>query len=169
MALDDMKGLLPGGIAGGRAALKALSKKEKQKLAKARAAKLRKKGMNSGPRKPLSSKMLTDKSVREGIRKDKAGKRKFGDRGMSGNEEIEKVTIDAGRQMATDEELIEQYGMDAPKARSFMTPENNPKIEKLGAGGMAKKKPVKKNMGGMMKYNKGGKVRGSGLARRKRT
>tara|TARA_R110000737_G_scaffold118_3_gene711 strand:+ start:366 stop:923 length:558 start_codon:yes stop_codon:yes gene_type:complete len=29
-------------------------------------------------------------------------------------------------------------------------------------GGMAKKKPVKKNMGGMMKYNKGGKVRGAG-------
>ena len=31
-------------------------------------------------------------------------------------------------------------------------------------GGMAKKKPVKKNMGGMMKYNKGGNVRGSGKA-----
>ena len=34
--------------------------------------------------------------------------------------------------------------------------------EGFRAGGMAKKKPVKKNMGGMMKYNKGGKVRGAG-------
>ena len=32
-----------------------------------------------------------------------------------------------------------------------------------------KKKPVKKNMGGMMKYANGGKVRGAGMARRKRT
>ena len=30
------------------------------------------------------------------------------------------------------------------------------------------KPPVKKNMGGMMKYGKDGKVRGCGLARRKR-
>ena len=132
---------------------------------KKRRARLRKKGMNSGPLKPRSSQMLTDKSVREGIRKHRAGKRKFGDRGTAGYEEIEKVAEDAGSQMATDEELIEQYGMDAPKARSFMTPENNPKIEKLGAGGMAKKKPVKKMGGGMMKYNKGGKVRGHGMAR----
>jgi hypothetical protein len=37
--------------------------------------------------------------------------------------------------------------------------------EGFRAGGMAKKKkPVKKNMGGMMKYNKGGKVRGAGKA-----
>ena len=31
-------------------------------------------------------------------------------------------------------------------------------------GGMAKK-PVKKNMGGMMNYSKGGKVRGYGMAK----
>ena len=169
MALDDMKGLLPGGIAGGEAALKALSKKEKQKLAKARAAKLRRKGMNSGSRKPLSSQMLTQKSRAEHQRRDREADREFGDRGVSGAESIVDIKDRTLDQRMTDRELIEQYGMDAPKARSFMTPENNPKIEKLGAGGMAKKKPVKKNMGGMMKYNKGGKVRGSGLARRKRT
>ena len=136
-----------------------------EKLAKARAAKLRRKGMDSGSRKPLSSRALERRSVQEAIRKDKAAKRKFGDRGTAGYEEIDKVAIDTGRQMDTDADLINEYGMDAPKARSFMTPENNPKIEKLGAGGMAKKKPVKKMGGGMMKYNKGGKVRGHGMAR----
>tara|TARA_R110000744_G_scaffold11416_1_gene34616 strand:+ start:422 stop:697 length:276 start_codon:yes stop_codon:yes gene_type:complete len=44
-------------------------------------------------------------------------------------------------------------------------PEDGREVDKIPK----KKKPKKKNMGGMMKYGKGGKVRGSGLARRKRT
>ena len=121
--------------------------------------------MDSGSRKPLSARELKDQSVTEAKRRDKEAERKFGDRGMSGFDEIRKVDKATAAQFATDSDLIDQYGMDAPKARSFMTPKNNPEIEKLGAGGMAKKKkPVKKNMGGMMKYNKGGKVRGAGKA-----
>jgi hypothetical protein len=38
----------------------------------------------------------------------------------------------------------------------------------LNKGGSVKKKPVKKNMGGMMKYKKGGKVRGVGRAVQKK-
>ena len=39
---------------------------------------------------------------------------------------------------------------------------------RLNKGGSVKKKPIKKNMGGMMKYKKGGKVkvRGAGIAER---
>ena len=42
--------------------------------------------------------------------------------------------------------------------------EDEMKLPTLAKGGVAKK-PVKKNMGGMMKYNKGGKVRGCGMAK----
>jgi hypothetical protein len=43
-----------------------------------------------------------------------------------------------------------------------IAPEEAPKKKKKEK---KKKKPVKKNMGGMMKYNKGGTVRGYGIAR----
>ena len=127
---------------------------------KKRRAKLNREGMNSGSLKPSSSKMLKSKSLSGATRRDKEAKRKFGDRGMSGFEEIEKVKANTAQQFGDNLDLIDQYGMDAPKARSFMTPKNNPKVKKLRAGGMAKKK--KMMGGGMMKYNKGGKVRGAG-------
>ncbi len=119
---------------------------------KKRRAKLNRKGMNSGPLKPRSSRMLESKSVSEAKRRDREAERKFGDRGMSGFDEIEKVKEATGTQYMDDSDLIDQYGMDAPKARSFMTPKRNPKVKKLRAGGKAKK------------YNKGGKVRGCGMA-----
>ena len=58
-------------------------------------------------------------------------------------------------QRITDADLISQYGRDAPKSRSFMTPKNNPKVEEeYNVGGrIKKKKPAKKNSG---------KVRGAG-------
>ena len=37
--------------------------------------------------------------------------------------------------------------------------------DKLATEKSPRKKPVKKNMGGMMKYANGGKVRGAGMAR----
>ena len=130
---------------------------------KKRLVKLNRKGMNSGPLKPRRSQMLKDKTVAERKRKFKKADREFGDRGMSGSDEIRKIKSAVDQQFGDNLDLIDQYGMDAPKARSFMTPKNNPKVKKLRAGGMAKKK--KKMMGGgMMKYSKGGKVsvRGAG-------
>jgi hypothetical protein len=111
---------------------------------KKRRAKLNREGMNSGPLKPRRSRMLKSKSVSEATRRDKEAKRKFGDRGMSGFEEIEKVKANTAQQFADDSDLIDQYGMDAPKARSFMTPKNNPKVKKLSAGGKVKAKKVSK-------------------------
>ena len=130
---------------------------------KKRRAKLNREGMNSGPLKPRRSQMLKDKTVAERKRKYRKADREFGDRGMSGSDEIRKVKNAVDEQFGDDLDLIDQYGMDAPKARSFMTPKNNPKVKKLRAGGMAKKK--KMMGGGMMKYNKGGKVnvRGCGM------
>ena len=56
-----------------------------------------------------------------------------------------------------DSALVDMYGGDAMSARSFAT--DRPDKPKK------KKKTVKKMGGGMMKYNKGGKVRGHGMAR----
>ena len=134
---------------------------------KKRLVKLNRKGMNSGPLKPRRSQMLKDKTVAERKRKFKKADREFGDRGMSGSDEIRKIKSAVDQQFGDNLDLIDQYGMDAPKARSFMTPKNNPKVKKLRAGGMAKKKKKKMMGGGMMKYSKGGKVsvRGAGKAR----
>lgn len=119
-------------------------------------AKLDREGMNSGSRKPLRSRMLKSKSVSEATRRDKEAERKFGDRGMSGFEEIEKVKANTAQQYADDSDLIDQYGMDAPKARSFMTPKNNPKVKKLSAGGKVKaKKASKPKVRGAGKVMKG--------------
>jgi len=120
---------------------------------KKRRAKLNREGMDSGPLKPRSSRMLKSKSLSEAGRRDEEAKRKFGDRGMSGYEEIKKVEGDTATQYMDDSDLIDQYGMDAPKARSFMTPENNPKVKKLSAGGKVKAKKASKP-----------KVRGAGKA-----
>lgn len=119
-------------------------------------AKLDREGMNSGSRKPLRSRMLKSKSVSEATRRDKEAERKFGDRGISGFEEIEKVKANTAQQYADDSDLIDQYGMDAPKARSFMTPKNNPKVKKLSAGGKVKaKKASKPKVRGAGKVMKG--------------
>jgi hypothetical protein len=47
-------------------------------------------------------------------------------------------------------------------------PEDGREVGKIPAKKKPVKKPVNKMGGGMMKYNKGGKVRGCGMARRKR-
>jgi hypothetical protein len=120
---------------------------------KKRLAKLNREGMDSGPLKPRSSSMLKRKSLSEAGRRDAEAKRKFGDRGMSGYEEIKKVEGDTATQYMDDSDLIDEYGMDAPKARSFMTPKNNPDVKKLSAGGKVKAKKASKP-----------KVRGAGKA-----
>ena len=123
---------------------------------KKRRAKLNREGMDSGPLKPRSSRMLKSKSLSEAGRRDEEAKRKFGDRGMSGYEEIKKVEGDTATQYMDDSDLIDQYGMDAPKARSFMTPKNNPEVKKLSAGGKVKaKKAIKPKVRGAGKAMKG--------------
>ena len=118
---------------------------------KRRRAIMRSKGMESGPKKPRSSRALKSQSVAEATRRDKEAKRKFGDRGLAGFEEIEAVERETGDQYARDLDLIEQYGMDAPKARSFMTHKNRG----YKKGGKVKAKKASKP-----------KVRGCGKAKR---
>jgi hypothetical protein len=120
---------------------------------KKRRAKLNRKGMDSGSLEPRRPQMLKYKSLAERQRRGNEADREFGERGMSGLDEIRKVKDAADKQFGNDSDLIDQYGMDAPKARSFMTPENNPKVKKLSAGGKVKAKKASKP-----------KVRGAGKA-----
>ena len=122
------------------------------KAEKKRRARLKSKGMDSGLQKPRSSRELKRQSIGEAKRRDEEARRKFGDRGLAGLEEIQRVEGDTANQYVEDLELIRQYGMDAPKARTFMTPAN---AQNLRKGGKVKAKKASKP-----------KVRGSGKAKR---
>lgn len=80
-----------------------------------------------------TSKSLRSAVTHRYVEKSQAVKKKYSDRGMSGdkskNEELHKLLGKA----AKSDESIARYGKDAPKARSFMS-EDRPK--KMAKGGM---------------------------------
>ena len=106
-------------------------------------------------RKGPSTKMYRDKRDEKDLADILAARDKFKDRGKSGEGARDKRYAEIGREYRKNEALLEEYGKDAPKARTFMT----------------EKQPDKKSYGGKMtkKMNMGGgtgKCRGMGAATR---
>jgi len=91
------------------------------------------KGLSTGAKRPRSSRGLTDMANKERKRRTQRAKNIYGDKGMSGYDMKEQIKKEALVQNIIDDDLIMQYGEDAAKARTFMTPQK--KTENLSGGG----------------------------------
>ena len=98
-------------------------------------------------------------------KKRKAAKKKWKDRGLTGYREREKENIKANYEWgdedtqltwdaAEDYKLLDEYGKDAPKARSFLTPSRKPSEKD------------KKKSGGSVGRGMGKALRGGGAVTR---
>ena len=114
--------------------------------------KMPKKMEAGGKTKGPSTKMYKDKKDKRDLALTLAAYDKFNDRGKSGEKSKFKRYRELARENIKNDELLAEYGKDAPKARTFMT----------------EKQPDKKSYGGKMpkKMNMGGKCRGMGAATR---
>lgn len=107
---------------------------DKKKFAKAK--KMASKGLSTGPKRPRSSRGLQSMSNREAARRKQQARNKYGDRGMAGYDMQKQIEDEAIDQAIIDTALIDEYGKDAAKARTFMTPKK--KTENLSGGGPAR-------------------------------
>ena len=114
---------------------------DKNKMAEIK--KMASKGLSKGAKRPRSSTGLRSMSNREAARRKQQAQNKYGDRGIAGYDMKKQIGDEAIDQAIIDTDLIDEYGKDAAKARTFMTPKK--KTENL---------------------NGGGKVRGVGVAQR---
>ena len=78
---------------------------------------------NGGKTKGPSTKMYKDKSDKRDIDNLMAAYDKFSDRGKSGERAKAKRYRELAREYSKNDELLDEYGKDAPKARTFMTEE----------------------------------------------
>lgn len=104
---------------------------DKKKMAKAK--KMASKGLSEGAKRPRSSRGLTRMSINEGNRRRGQARNKYGDKGIAGNEMIKQIEDEVIDQAVIDTMLVSDYGEDAAKARTFMTPKK--KTENLSGGG----------------------------------
>ena len=84
-----------------------------------------------------SSQNLINKIVDDSIERDKKIKEKYEDRGGVGEGQANKELKKEEKEYGKDVNLIDKYGKDAPKARSFNTRRkaSGGKVKKMGTGG----------------------------------
>lgn len=104
---------------------------DKNKMDKAK--KMASKGLSEGAKRPRSSRGLTRMSINEGNRRRGQARNKYGDKGIAGNKMIKQIEDEVIDQAVIDTMLVSDYGEDAAKARTFMTPKK--KTENLSGGG----------------------------------
>ena len=100
---------------------------------------------------------------------DAQSEAKWKDRGLSGFKEQQKEKSKNIRAWAKDQDLIDNFGIDAPKARSFGVNPNVAKgkmnvSDRLDMTNEELRKKFGKKAGGKIKKSK--KVRGAGIAKR---